>query len=179
VDYIDEYKVILTSSIDGSVRAWTITGKRVIIIKNLSYFLGKYIGSYGANEDWDMEYPESYSPFPNDVQRYNESLQQLRLKNFTQKRQEQIKKDLVRRLKCTNSHFEFYLTVLLFAAGPLMITQNMVEIAELELKRILKVNDVRAEVLKTRVLMKAVAAKWLGIFFRFQINISSNGNRTC
>ena len=32
VDYIDEYKAILTSSTDGSVRVWAMTGNFVSLI---------------------------------------------------------------------------------------------------------------------------------------------------
>jgi hypothetical protein len=53
VSSIDTQNIILTSSKDCSVRLWTLDGD--------------FIGTFGQDDAWDIEDPETYSNLPNDI----------------------------------------------------------------------------------------------------------------
>jgi len=53
VSSIDSQNIILTSSKDCSVRLWTLDGD--------------FIGTFGQDDTWDIEDPDTYSKLPNDV----------------------------------------------------------------------------------------------------------------
>ncbi|ORX44215.1 WD40 repeat-like protein, partial [Piromyces finnis] len=53
VSSIDSQNIILTSSKDCSVRLWTLDGD--------------FIGTFGQDDPWDIEDPETYSKLPDDV----------------------------------------------------------------------------------------------------------------
>lgn len=85
VDFIAEHRLILTSSKDTSIRAWTLNGK--------------HVGIFGQDEAWDLTDTKTFSSCPADVAYIKSIERKIPSKAAIMKRQTALKHMVIRMMK--------------------------------------------------------------------------------